>query len=90
METFEHIYSLTEEEGDANKMMTKKPKKKKPEEKKTKKIIILLKSMKMQYKYTKTTCIRERTEFYVKWIQPAFNEMVDKMGKKKRNKLKKF
>ncbi len=29
--------------------------------------------------YTKTTCIRERTELYVKWIQPAFNEMVDKI-----------
>jgi len=29
--------------------------------------------------YTKTNCIRERTELYVKWIQPAFNEMVDKI-----------
>tara|TARA_B100000287_G_scaffold328015_1_gene312484 strand:- start:693 stop:1391 length:699 start_codon:yes stop_codon:yes gene_type:complete len=29
--------------------------------------------------YTKTECIRERTELYVKWIQPAFNEMVDKI-----------
>ena len=29
--------------------------------------------------YTKTTCIRERTELYVNWIQPAFNEMVDKI-----------
>ena len=29
--------------------------------------------------YTKTTCIKERTELYVKWIQPAFNEMVDKI-----------
>ena len=29
--------------------------------------------------YSNTTCIRERTELYVKWIQPAFNEMVDKI-----------
>ena len=29
--------------------------------------------------YTRTNCIRERTELYVKWIQPAFNEMVDKI-----------
>jgi len=30
-------------------------------------------------RYTQTTCMRERTELYVKWIQPAFNEMVDKI-----------
>ena len=29
--------------------------------------------------YTKTTCTRERTELYVRWIEPAFNEMVDKI-----------
>ena len=29
--------------------------------------------------YSNTKCIRERTELYVKWIQPAFNEMVDKI-----------
>ena len=29
--------------------------------------------------YSNTNCIRERTELYVKWIQPAFNEMVDKI-----------
>jgi len=29
--------------------------------------------------YTKTNCIKERTDLYVKWIQPAFNEMVDKI-----------
>lgn len=29
--------------------------------------------------YTKTTCIKERTHLYVKWIRPAFNEMVDKI-----------
>ena len=29
--------------------------------------------------YAKTNCIRERTELYVNWIQPAFNEMVDKI-----------
>tara|TARA_B100001123_G_scaffold228194_1_gene256688 strand:- start:519 stop:1214 length:696 start_codon:yes stop_codon:yes gene_type:complete len=29
--------------------------------------------------YTKTQCIRQRTELYIKWIQPAFNEMVDKI-----------
>ena len=29
--------------------------------------------------YSNTTCIRERTELYVRWIQPAFNEMVDKI-----------
>jgi len=30
-------------------------------------------------KYARTSCIRERTELYIKWIQPAFNEMVDKI-----------
>ena len=30
-------------------------------------------------RYTQTTCIKERTELYVNWIQPAFNEMVDKI-----------
>ena len=30
-------------------------------------------------KYSNTNCTRERTELYVKWIQPAFNEMVDKI-----------
>jgi hypothetical protein len=30
-------------------------------------------------RYAQTNCIRERTELYVKWIQPAFNEMVDKI-----------
>ena len=30
-------------------------------------------------KYAQTTCIRERTELYVKWIEPAFNQMVDKI-----------
>jgi len=29
--------------------------------------------------YTKTKCIRTRTELYVKWIEPAFNQMVDKI-----------
>jgi len=30
-------------------------------------------------RYSKTNCVRERTELYVNWIQPAFNEMVDKI-----------
>jgi len=30
-------------------------------------------------KYSNTPCIRVRTELYVKWIQPAFSEMVDKI-----------
>ena len=30
-------------------------------------------------KYSNTNCSRVRTELYVKWIQPAFNEMVDKI-----------
>ena len=30
-------------------------------------------------KYSNTNCIRERTDLYVNWIQPAFNEMVDKI-----------
>jgi len=30
-------------------------------------------------RYTQTTCVRERTELYVNWIQPAFDEMVDKI-----------
>ena len=30
-------------------------------------------------RYIETPCIKERTELYVKWIQPAFNEMVDKI-----------
>jgi len=30
-------------------------------------------------RYSQTNCRRERTELYLKWIQPAFNEMVDKI-----------
>ena len=30
-------------------------------------------------KYTQTNDIEIRTELYIKWIQPAFNEMVDKI-----------
>jgi hypothetical protein len=30
-------------------------------------------------RYAKITCKRERTELYVNWIGPAFNEMVDKI-----------
>ena len=30
-------------------------------------------------RYAQITCIRERTELYVRWIEPAFNEMVDKI-----------
>jgi len=30
-------------------------------------------------RYSRTNCLRERTELYVKWIQPAFDEMVDKI-----------
>jgi len=30
-------------------------------------------------RYSNTDCIKERTELYVKLIQPAFNEMVDKI-----------
>ncbi len=30
-------------------------------------------------RYSNSDCIKERTELYVKFIQPAFNEMVDKI-----------
>jgi len=30
-------------------------------------------------RYSNTTCIRERTELYERWIGPALNEMVDKI-----------
>jgi hypothetical protein len=30
-------------------------------------------------RYSRTQCFKERTDLYVKWIQPAFNEMVDKI-----------
>ncbi len=30
-------------------------------------------------RYAISNCSKERTELYVKWIQPAFNEMVDKI-----------
>ena len=30
-------------------------------------------------RYAQTTCLRERTDLYVRLIQPAFNEMVDKI-----------
>ena len=29
--------------------------------------------------YCNTVCVRERTELYIRWIEPAFNEMVDKI-----------
>ena len=30
-------------------------------------------------RYSRTNCLKERTELYVNYIQPAFNEMVDKI-----------
>ncbi len=30
-------------------------------------------------KYANSECVKERTQLYIKWIQPAFNEMVDKI-----------
>ena len=30
-------------------------------------------------RYAQTTCVKERTELDVRWIEPAFNEMVDKI-----------
>ena len=30
-------------------------------------------------RYTETNCIKERTDLYVNYIEPAFNEMVDKI-----------
>ncbi len=30
-------------------------------------------------RYTQTQCTRERTELYIKWIGPAFDQMVDKI-----------
>ena len=30
-------------------------------------------------RYCITNCTRERTDLYIKWIEPAFNEMVDKI-----------
>jgi hypothetical protein len=30
-------------------------------------------------RYTLTNCSRERTDLYIKWIGPAFNQMVDKI-----------
>jgi hypothetical protein len=30
-------------------------------------------------RYSNTNSMRERTELYIKWIEPAFNEMVDKI-----------
>jgi len=30
-------------------------------------------------RYTQTNCSRERTELYIKWIGPAFDQMVDKI-----------
>tara|TARA_R110002020_G_scaffold44161_6_gene127638 strand:+ start:33294 stop:34010 length:717 start_codon:yes stop_codon:yes gene_type:complete len=30
-------------------------------------------------RYTKTNCSRERTDLYIRWIGPAFNQMVDKI-----------
>jgi hypothetical protein len=30
-------------------------------------------------RYSQTSCQKERTDLYIRWIQPAFNEMVDKI-----------
>ena len=30
-------------------------------------------------RYSRSNCLKERTELYVNYIQPAFNEMVDKI-----------
>jgi len=59
--------------------MTQKTQTKKRRKKRTKNYYFTQEHEDAIIKYSKTSCIRERTELYVKWIQPAFDEMVDKI-----------
>tara|TARA_R100000008_G_C3560999_1_gene156147 strand:- start:120 stop:830 length:711 start_codon:yes stop_codon:yes gene_type:complete len=59
--------------------MTIKKKKLKPVRKRKKNHYFTQEHEDAIIKYSNSSCIRERTELYIKWIQPAFNEMVDKI-----------
>ena len=82
MDTFDYIISLTEEAQEEN---TEEPPHDNQdnttqEETPDVKIIILLPDHEEAIvRYAKSTCQRERTELYIQYIQPAFNEMVDKI-----------
>ena len=56
-----------------------KPSTRRPKKKRNKNYYFTKEHENAIIKYTNTTCIRERTELYVKWIEPAFSEMVDKI-----------
>ena len=56
-----------------------KPKKRRRKKKSNKNYYFTSEHEQAIIKYSNTNCIRERTELYVKWIQPAFSEMVDKI-----------
>ena len=59
--------------------MTQKTQMKKRRKKRTKNYYFTKEHEDAIIRYSNTSCIRERTELYVKWIQPAFDEMVDKI-----------
>jgi len=59
--------------------MTIKKKKLKPVRKRKKNHYFTQEHEDAIIQYSNSLCIRERTELYVRWIQPAFSEMVDKI-----------
>ncbi len=58
---------------------TQTTKSQKKTKKKTKKYYFTKEHEEAVVKYCKTTCIRTRTDLYVKYLEPAFDEMVDKI-----------
>ena len=60
--------------------MTEAPKKKKKRRKRKKNFYFTDVHEQAIIRYTASTDQRERTELYVEYIQPAFNEMVDKIA----------
>ena len=58
---------------------TKSPKKTKTKKKATKKYYFTKEHEDAVVKYCKTNCVRIRTELYIQYLEPAFDEMVDKI-----------
>ncbi len=59
--------------------MTTKPKKRRGRRPKNKNHYFTQDHEDAIIEYCNVTCVRRRTDLYVRWIEPAFNEMVDKI-----------
>ena len=60
-------------------MTTEKPKKRRRTSRRRKNHYFTQEHEDAIIRYAKSTCQRERTDLYIQYIRPAFNEMVDKI-----------